>query len=194
MSDHFDRALTGLLDSVNRGRVNAFAQLVDLVYDDLRAIAAGNVRRHFDRTPEQLTLQPTVFVHDVLLKLREQRRAWASSEQFFAVATRILRRLLVDYQRERLAMKRGGRARRGAAIEAAAGAARDDTGPARADVADLLDRLHDEHPRAAEVVTLHVLCAHPLPDVARRLDMSLSQIERDWRFARAWLTSRLEKE
>jgi RNA polymerase sigma factor (TIGR02999 family) len=177
---------------VNQGRPGAFVELVDRVYDDLRGIAAGRMRQQFDRPLRGLTVPPTAIVHDALVRLRQQRAQWQNSRQFFAIAARLLQQLILDYQKQRLSLKRGG-GQRGAPLDVAGDAdlRRDDAGAKHADVLDIIARLHDEHARAAEVVTLHVLCDYKLDEVASKINARVQDVEADWRFARAWLKAHL---
>jgi RNA polymerase sigma factor (TIGR02999 family) len=187
-----ERHLTTLLEQLNQARPGAFAELVGAVYDDLRAIAAGRMHAQFQGRLDRLTMPPTAIVHDAVVRLRAQRAAWKNAEQFFAVATRLLQQLILDYRKHRLREKRGA-GDRGVALDAARDVGRPDAGPAGVDTLDLISRLHDKHPRAAEVVTLRVLCGMSLPEIADRMNVAVNQVKSDWRFARAWLRTRLPK-
>jgi RNA polymerase sigma factor (TIGR02999 family) len=192
--------LSTLLDGINGGRPGAFARLIDAVYDDLKQVAAGRMGRDFDRPMASLTLSPTAVVNDAivgLMRQQRQQRAWANADHFFAVATLLIRRVIQTYRRDRAAAKRGGGGGRGVSLDHtdAPDVADSTIGPESPDGAggalEVLQRLHDAYPRKAEVVSLHVLCGHPLPKVAEMIGVSLPTAERDWRFAKAWLTDRL---
>src|SRR4051812_19136754 len=97
--------LTQLLRDWSAGRVEARDELLDIVYEPLRAIAG----RHLHREREGHTLQPTALVHELYLRLVEQRRVdWNDRTHFFAVAAQVMRRILVDHARRRNSDKRGG--------------------------------------------------------------------------------------
>jgi RNA polymerase sigma factor (TIGR02999 family) len=192
--------LSLLLDRLNGGQSGAFAALIDAVYDDLRRNARQRMSEQFRSRPlGSLTVAPTAIVNDALIELRAQRAQWQNPDHFFAVATLLIRRLVLQYQRHRLAEKRGA-GQRGARI--------DDTNTpepvdprhdaaeqlAGGEALDTLQRLHEQFPRKAEVVSLHVLCGHPLPKVAEMIGVSLPTAERDWRFARAWLKEALQSQ
>ncbi|MFO0873671.1 MAG: ECF-type sigma factor [Phycisphaerales bacterium] len=185
--------IDALLREINDGRDGAFAELVDAVYQDLRRVAAHRLARAFDRPLAGLTMTPTVLVADAIMEVRRQRVEWQNTAHFFAIAARLMLRLIQHYRRDRRALRRGGGDRgRPLPPDAAAGAG----GPVLDDdaIVEAMERLHREHPRAAEVVTLHAVCHHPLPDVALFMDVSLATAERDWRFARAWLATRLGRD
>lgn len=175
------------------GRQDAFASLVEAVYSDLHAIAEGRLRPRFGDRLRAMTISPTVLAHDAAMALLEQRTEWKNRDQFFALATRLMIRMITDYQRARLAQKRGG-GRRGAPLDEI-----DPATPTTKLDTDLdstlrtIETLHDLYPRKAEVVTLHVVGGHPLPRIAEMVGVSLPTVERDWRFAKAWLADRLSE-
>lgn len=191
MPDVVQQSLTSLLHEVNHDRPGAFDELVDAVYADLRAMAAGKMQQQFVRSADALTNPPTGLVSDLVMRLREQHQQWQNREQFFAIAARLLRELVLDYRRHRDAAKRGG-GKRGEMLDSDCQAVAVDSGFARVDIADLFDRLLAEHPRAAEVVLLHSR-GLSLDDIVARIGVSLSTVERDLRLARAWLRARLEE-
>ena len=188
------KSVTALLGELSGGREDAFGALVAAVYDDLHAIAEGRLRRRYGERLEAMTITPTVLADDAVMALMRQRAEWANREQFFAIATRLMLRLISDYQRARSALKRGGGHRGSPAPSVDPQApsvdvtGAEDWGP---EVLDAVTRLEEQHPRKAEVVTLHVIAGWPMPRVAERLGVSLPTVERDWRFAKAWLASEL---
>src|SRR5689334_22485549 len=96
--------VTGLLKEMKQGNAEALPKLIPLVYQELRRLAT-----HFLRTErEGHTLQPTALVHEAYLRLAGQTAAWQNRGQFMGVAAQLMRRILVDYARERIAAKRGG--------------------------------------------------------------------------------------
>lgn len=170
--------------------------MVERLYDAVRRVSAAEMRRAFGgRALHGLTLAPTAIANDAMLRVLRQRATVASDGQFFALAARFVRQLVLDYQRQRLAQKRGAGAR-GASLDDdhdGVAAARD-ASPADegGDAIAALDALADVYPRKAEVVALHVVCGHPLPRVAEMVGVSVATAERDWAFAKAWLADRLE--
>jgi RNA polymerase sigma factor (TIGR02999 family) len=192
------RAITMLLNRVNGGGEGAFGQLVDAVYDDLRRVAAKRMRKEFDGPLAALTESPTAVVHQAVLKLREQRTQWKDADHFFAIATRLLGYVISDYKKQRMALKRGqGRRHRGGdgrldALADHPAGEHLDQGDEGLDAVAVIQALHEQHPRQAEVVTLHVIAGRSMPDVARLIGMSLPTAERDWKFAKAWIRNYLD--
>jgi RNA polymerase sigma factor (TIGR02999 family) len=189
------RSITTLLDRVNGGEAGAFGHLVNLVYDDLRRVAAGRMRKEFDGPLAALTERPTAIVHEALIKLREQRIQWQGREHFFAIATRLLGYVIADYKKRRVAQKRGGRAGRGKERDASLEARPDPEAgkaPEALETISILEALHERHPRKAEVVTLRVLAGRSMPEVAQMIGISLPTAERDWKFAKAWIRDYLK--
>ena len=189
------RSITTLLKQVNEGGDDAFARLVDMVYSDLRRVAANRMRRGFDCPIDSLTEGPTALVHEAVLKLRRQHTQWKNGDHFFAIATRLLNHIIGDYRRRRLALKRGGGHRYQVSIDRLSehpGA--DDVVDAEKILDDLavIQSLHEHYPRQAEVVTLRFLTGRSMPEIAGMIGVSLVTVERDWKFARAWMRNYLE--
>lgn len=182
--------ITGVLGELSGGDDASFGVLIEIVYDDLRGVAANRLKRQFGERLDAMTISPTSLTNDVAIELMKQRAEWKNTEHFFAIATRLMLRLITDYQRERLAQKRGG-GNRGEAISDANEPASGTSGLALDDESDrtfeAMRLLHELHPRKSEVVTLHLIAGHPLPRVAELLGVSVPTVERDWRFAKAWL-------
>ena len=192
------RGITALLNRVNGGGEAAFDQLVEAVYDDLRRIAAKRMRKEFERPLAALTETPTAIVHHALLKLRNQRTHWNNADHFFAIATRLLDYVISDYRKQRMALKRGGGRRHAGedpevldALAAQSGSKHFHQLGEGLDAAAVIQALHEAYPRKAEVVTLHVVAGRSLPDVARLTGISLPTVERDWKFAKAWMRNYL---
>ena len=187
------RQLTLMLDAFNGGDEGAFARLVDAVYADLKQIAGRRMADRFDRPLAALTLAPTAIANDAVMELRQQRARWQNTDQFFAIATRLIERLISGYQKQRNAQKRGGGARGdGSALQSMQLAMRSPPDTSCFEVADALRRMHEAYPRQAEVVTLHVLCGHPLSKVGQMLEINPRTAERDWAFAKSWLARELK--
>ena len=174
--------LTRLLLAWRDGEPGALDRLAPLVYDELRRQARRQL--HGERAGH--TLQPTALVHEAFLRLVEQRRAqWQNREQFFAVASRAMRRVLVDHARARMAAKRGDGQTLVALDEARAPSASPGVDVLALDRA--LDRLAGLDPRQARVVELRYFGGLTAPETAAALDVSLATVNRDWAMARAWL-------
>jgi RNA polymerase sigma factor (TIGR02999 family) len=195
MAQDNTRQITLMLDQINGGREGAFTELVGAVYADLKRISANAMVKTFDRPLDGLTRPPTEIAHDAIIELRRQNAEWINREQFFAIATTLIFRLVKQYRRARSAKKRGG-GDRGAHIGSF-----DDSGnfePAAPDalVEDkseqggalaALERLHAVYPRQAEVLTLTTICNHTQEVAAGMIGISVPQLQRDVRFAKAWL-------
>ncbi|HWJ56499.1 MAG TPA: ECF-type sigma factor [Vicinamibacterales bacterium] len=167
------------------GDAAALEELVPLVYAELRRMADRQLRR--ERSDH--TLQPTAVVHEAFLRLVDQRRvSWQNRAHFFAVAARLMRRVLVDHARAHQAEKRGGLARRIPLEDWNAGQQ-----PPRVDLVDLvdldaaLDRLSALDPDQARVVELRFFGGLTVEETAEVVGASSATVKRDWHSARAFL-------
>ena len=178
--------ITTLLLSWREGDERALERLVPLVYDELRRVA----RRQLRRESPAVTLQPTVLVHEVYLRLVDVRRAtFASRTHFFGVAATLMRRIVVDQARRRHADKRGGGVTMMHLDEVSPV-----TPPSSVNVLALdeaLDSLARIDPRAVRVVELRFFAGLTTPETAAALEVSTATVEREWSFAKAWLLRRL---
>ena len=182
--------ITALLKSWQRGDPEALEQLTPIVYDQLLRVA----RHHMQGERAEHTLQATALVHEAYLRLAGANDvvAWRDRAHFFAVASRTMRRVLVDAARKRGSVKRGGGMRR---LEQMTSAELDDL-PAPFDdraaelcaLDDALTRLAEIDPRRAQVVELRFFGGLTVPETAEVLEISEQSVLRDWRLARAWLT------
>lgn len=178
--------ITRLLHEVDDGRQGAMDELMETVYADLRRLAEAHLRRRYGAQAEAVTLEPAALVNESFLKLIKQRHGFDNRRHFFAIATRIMLRVLSDYQRRRGAAKRGGHLERvtlqiDCRMEDQPGI---DVGVLR----DALRRLQELDERKADVVRLRVVWGLEMKEVAEALDVSLATVERDWAFARSWLS------
>jgi RNA polymerase sigma factor (TIGR02999 family) len=195
---HAEHAVTGLLRAWGAGDAQACEALVPLVYAELRRQA----RRALRREGEGHTLQPTALVHEAWLRLDEQHDArWESRAQFFAIAARIMRRVLVDHARARRAYKRGGGAVQvslGDAERAVAESGAPPAGGAALDAVDVLAlnealaRLALLDPQKARLVDLRYFAGLSIPEAAAALGVSPATVGREWAVARMWLRRELE--
>jgi len=174
--------VTQLLRDWSSGRQEARDELLGLVYEPLRAIAG----RHLNREREGHTLQPTALVHELYLKLIDQRRvAWNDRAHFFAVAAQVMRRILVDHARKKKSEKRGGDLTPvtiGAALDVAAVESFD---VVALDVA--LESLEKILPQQARIVELRFYAGLTIDETAAVLGVSAATVSREWAMARAWL-------
>ncbi len=175
--------VTLLLDAAAAGDRRAAAELLPLVYDELRKLAAA---RMASEAPNP-TLQPTALVHEAYLRLvgSADRERWDNRGHFFAAAAEAMRRILVDAARRRKRQKHGGDWNR-LDLDAVAPAVPD----ARHDLIALdeaLTRLATEDPQAAQLVELRHFAGLSVPEAARALGISPRTADRVWAFARAWL-------
>lgn len=174
--------VTRVLDGVQEGDPKASDELLPLVYDELRRLAAHKMARE---APGQ-TLQPTALVHEAWLRLSHQSRStWKNREQFYAIAAEIMRRILVDRARRRRSRKHGGELERVDldAVELPFVGSDDLV----LQVHDALVRLTTEDPQKAEVVKLRFFVGLENAEIASLLDVSEKTVQRHWAFAKAWL-------
>jgi RNA polymerase sigma factor (TIGR02999 family) len=175
--------VTQILNAIEAGDPGAAAELLPLVYDELRKLASAHLA---DEKPGQ-TLQPTALVHEVYLRLvgPEPDRHWGGRAHFFAAAAEAMRRILLDTARRKSRQKRGG----GMVRQDFEGI--DPAAPERSDDLLALDeaigRLAATDPQAAELVRLRFYAGLPIPEVARILGISPRTADRTWAYARAWL-------
>ncbi len=178
--------ITALLRQAEAGEPEALDQAIAAVYSDLKQRAHGYMLRLAQR-PGMLTLQPTALVNETYLRLLKQRTRYQNREHFLAIATRVMLRVLADYDRGRRAKKRGG----DAILLTLGGVHAEDEGAGIDDLAETLERLESLDERKADVVKLRAIWGFEMPEIAETLEVSLTTVERDWRFARSWLAEEL---
>jgi RNA polymerase sigma factor (TIGR02999 family) len=189
-----------LLEGVNGGKPGAVDDLAEAVHEHLRAMARRHLARDFGPNMAGVTIQPTVLANDTLMKLIRQRQRYDNGGHLFAIASRLMMRVLLDYHRERKAAKRGGSAVHVPLDTGAGGAIADPSAAAPGTGEDvdvesinvLLDKLAALDPRKADVVRYRVLWGLTNPEIAEALGVGLATVERDWAFARAWLAKELQ--
>jgi RNA polymerase sigma-70 factor, ECF subfamily len=181
--------ITRLLQEASSGSRNAVDQLVPLVYDELRRIAGGQMRRERPGG----TLQPTALVHEAYVKLINQRAAnWQNRAHFFAIAAQQMRRILLEHARSRRAQKRGG---------GYLSIALDESLKLSADNADNIDdvialdealhALEALDSQQARIVELRFYVDLSVEETAEVLGIGSATVKRDWAMARAWLLREL---
>ena len=178
--------VTQTLEAISRGEPKAADELLSLVYEELRRLAAAKMA---SEAPNQ-TLQPTALVHEAWLRLTsDDKRKWNDRTHFFAAAAEAMRRILVDNARRKRCVRHGGELERMdlAAIQVAAPLA--DAAELLA-VHEALDELAALDPRKAELVKLRFFVGLNFAEAAEVLGVSEPTAKRDWAFARAWLYRR----
>jgi RNA polymerase sigma factor (TIGR02999 family) len=184
--------VTQILSAIERGDPQAAAQLLPLVYDELRRLAARRVARE----AAGQTLQATDLVHEAYLRLVDVEKAqhWNSRGHFFAAAAEAMRRILVERARRKQSQKHGG------------GRARQDADPDDFPVSDahdpletlavheLLDRLAQKSARKAELVKLRYFLGCTVAEAAQILGIAPATAEEDWTCARAWLRRQWQRD
>lgn len=174
--------VTQMLLDASRGDRGALDALLPLVYQELRRLAGHYMRRE----REAHTLSPTALVHEAYLRLVDQRRVdWRNRAQFVGVAADMMRRILVNHARDRRAQKRGGDAER-VTISLAEGLL---DGPDVGLIAldEALVSLAAQDARKSRIVELKFFGGLTTEEVAEVIGLSTATIEREWKFARAWL-------
>ena len=180
-------SITRLLGSWRAGDAGAESALIAAVYPMLHELA----RKRLGRVGP-MTFAATDLVHEAYMRLIEQKdMEFSNRSHFFAISAHVIRRVLVDHQRERMAHKRGGEDIRitfEAALEVAEAAPALDI----LDIDRLLTRLERIKERAAKLVELRYFTGLSLEEAAEHLAISLATAKRDWHFARAWLQVQLQ--
>ena len=181
--------VTRILSQIESGDPAAAGQLLPLVYDELRKLAAARLAQE---KPGQ-TLQATALVHEAYLRLVEnESQAWDSRRHFFAAAAEAMRRILVENARRKGSLKRGGEQKRLELADV------DLAAPKRTEeilaVDDALDRLEQQDPAAAQLVKLRYYSGFTLPQAAEVLEISPRTADRLWVYARAWLFRQIGRE
>ena len=173
--------ITGLLERLRQGDESARTKLIGIVYPELRGIA----RRLLSGERSDHTFETTDLVHEAYLRLAPSAQESRNRAQFYAVASQVMRHVLVDYARRRLADKRGGG---GAAVELL------DTLVVSEDhldqvliFEDLIRRLEKTDERSAQVVVFRFYGGMQIEEIAEELEVSPRTVKRDLRYGRAWL-------
>lgn len=178
--------VTQILKDWSEGSEDASAQLMPLVYEELRRLAREYIRR--ERGDH--TLQATALVHEAYLRMvNEKSVTWKDRAHFYGIAARLMRRILVDHARAHGAAKRGGLEKKLALDEA-----RDLPAPGATDLVALdgaLESLAKAYPRKSEVVELKFFGGLEANEIAEVLQVSQKTVLRDWSFAKLWLCREL---
>ena len=187
MTSHGD--ITALLQQVRAGNAGAESRLLELVYPQLRNIAG----RYIARERKGHTLQPTALVNEAYMQLVGQMdKEWHDRSHFYAVAAKLMRRILVDYARQKKAAKRDGNRQQVELTDALAIA--DDRLEEILVVDELLERLAAFDDRRSRVVEMRFFGGMTEEEVAEVLDVSTRTVKRDWNVAKAWLHGELSRD
>jgi RNA polymerase sigma factor (TIGR02999 family) len=173
--------VTRVLDRVQQGEVKASEELLPLVYEELRKLAAHKMAN--ERAGQ--TLQPTALVHEAWLRLVEEGQQWDGRGHFFAAAAEAMRRILVENARRKRALRHGGGQERVNISEV--DISQSDPDDELLAVHDALDEFARKDAVAAQLVKLRYFAGLSMPEAAEVLGQSLRTTERLWSYARAWL-------
>lgn len=182
--------VTQVLAAIGRGDRQASADLLPLLYDELRKLAAHKLAAESSGQ----TLQATALVHEAYLRLvsGEEAHTWDNRGHFFAAAAEAMRRILIENARRKLRIKHGGELER-VDLDADLIAAPDDPGRL-IELDAALGKLAAEDPIAAKVVNLHFFAGLSLEEVGTLLGMSRASAYRQWSYARSWLKCAIEED
>ena len=178
--------MTQLLEAAATGDRRAAAQILPLVYDELRKLAAARLAHE----PPGHTLQPTALVHEAYLRLIGDSH-FDGRGHFFAAAAEAMRRILVNHARDRKRTKRGGGRVRVELLDQAGSLAEDPDLVLSLD--ELLTRLALEDSASAQIAQLHLFGGLSVEETGEALGLSRAVVYRNWKYARAWLRQALEK-
>ena len=181
-----DPNITRLLHDWAEGDQKSLDALTPLVYDQLHRIAARAFRGEYPNH----TLQTTALVHEAFAKLINVEIDWQDRSHFFALAARMMRRILVDHANAKAASKRGGEFPKLPLDDVIV--VSPEAGEEVLDLHEALNALAEKDPRKAEMLELHYFGGLTYEEMSEVLGLSSSTLDRDIRFAKAWLRSRLE--
>lgn len=192
LRDETDREVTHLLRKAAEGDTDAFGEVAQWAYGRLERLAERRLRQRYGAQLGGVTLEPAAVVNETFLKLLWNPTGFSNRRHFLGFASKVMLRVLIDYDRQRRAEKRGGGAITVTLSAAGAGAAPTPyTVAALGQALEVLDELDE---RKAAVAKLRLLWGLENPEIAGALEVSVPTVERDWRFVRSWLAVRLEEE
>ena len=182
--------VTRILSAIEQGDPHAAAQLLPLVYDELRKLAAQRLAQE----KSGQTLQATALVHEAYLRLvgGEQTQDWNGRRHFFAAAAEAMRRILTDRARHRQTRKAGG-GRRRLDLDDIEPAVEEENGDRLLALDEALRQLEAEDPRKAGLVKLRFFAGLTAEQAAAALGVSTSTAEKDWAYARSWLRVAIDR-
>ena len=175
--------ITIMLAKISNGDENAVNALMPVVYEELHKIAGNKLRYE----KHNQTLNATALVHEAYLKLVDQKKVtWQNRAHFFAIAARAMRRILINYAKEKMAQKRGGGAEVITLNEETVGF--EIQIEELISLEDALSRLEKMSERQAKIVEYWLFVGLTHEEIAEILNISVPSVRRDWRLARAWLS------
>lgn len=173
---------SAMLDSIEKGDVNASAEFLDLVYNELRRLAASKLARE---APGQ-TLQATALVHEAWLRLMgDENRRFENRTHFYAAAAEAMRRILIERARRRHAVRHGGKYERVELQDEMLASAEADE--QLLELNDALEKLEIKHPLQALVVKLRYFAGMSNEEIAFQMGISIATVKNYWVFSKAWL-------
>ena len=193
MADPSSYEITAILQAMRDGDSTAQQRLISIAYDELRRIAMGMMQR--ERADH--TLQPTALVHEAVVRFFDtaskdhEAIPVADRAYFFASMAQAMRRILVDHARGKAAQKRGGGMPR-VPLDVTLQHVEESCGLEILEFDETLERLEQLDPRTFQVVMLKFFSGLEMDQIAEQLSVSPSTVDRDWRFARAWMRKELE--
>ena len=188
MTDASSPDVTGLLVQWSRGDRDALERLMPVIYEECRRIAA----RQLQHERRDHTLDPTALVHELYLRLVDQRRVtWENRAQFFGIAAQLMRRILVDHARARQTAKRGGSALL-VSLDAAAETPNDTDVEDVLAIDEALDKLSALDAEQVRIIELRFFAGLTVEEAAHVVGRSPRTVKREWRLAKAWLYRELD--
>ncbi|MFK7819520.1 MAG: ECF-type sigma factor [Planctomycetaceae bacterium] len=181
--------VTQILKLIDQGKETAAADLLPLVYGELRKLA----RQRLTNEKASASIQATVLVHDAFVRLvdKEHQQKWSNRGHFFGAAAEAMRRILIERARRRQTEKHGGGHQKISLVDYEAETEQDAVDVLALN--EVLSDFEDQWPEKSQLVKLRYFAGLTIADSAAAMGISDSTAERYWRFARAWLFSRLEK-
>ncbi len=181
--------VTLILDALSKGDPHASGELLPLVYEELRQLAASRMARE----AAGQTLQPTALVHEAWLRLvGDGDRSWQNRAHFFGAAAEAMRRILIDRARRKSRLRRGGNPQRVDLEEINLATTTPDDRVLLIDEA--LERLEKKDPEIARIVVLKFFGGLTNEEIAEMLDVNERTVRRQWTFAKAWLLENIQDE
>lgn len=180
--------VTQLLCALESGDPQAADQVLPLVYEELRRLAAAKMAQE---SPGQ-TLQPTALVHEAWLRLAGENHSWANRRQFFSAAAEAMRRILIERARQRGRVRHGGGLQRASLDELDLAVTTD--GDLLLLVSESLDRLAQHDAAGAELIKLRFFAGLSNVEAAETLGLSERTAKRTWAYARAWLYEEIQRQ
>lgn len=189
MKDESSHDITQMLIELTDGNTEVVNQILPRIYDELRKLASGYLRR--ERADH--TLQPTALVHEAYMKLIDQKKVhWQNRAHFFGIAAQVMRRILLDHARKHNADKRGGEAEKLPIEEEILVVSHEKSAELIA-LDEALETLSKMDPQKAKIVELRYFGGLSIEETAEVMGVSVPTINRQWRMAKAWLYGQIAR-